>query len=303
MLTDRSYDLNIRRAVSKLNENLPHRVAHIGRSAIHAWGLATSAWRMSPDFIVVGAQRAGTTTLFRVLSDHPDVVRPTLSKGIGYFDLSYSKGYRWYQAHFPLRSIAMILKKGRAKTFESSGYYLFHPLAAERIAQDLPAVKIVVMVRNPVERAYSAHRHEYVRGFETENFETALELEEERLRGEEDRIREDPEIERYNHRHHAYVGRGRYAIQIQRYIDLLGPDQVYIVDADRFFVEIRELERLFHWLGLSDWLPTDIQQWNAQKREAMLPSTRAALEEEFRTDDLNLAKLMGRTPSWFREAI
>ena len=69
-------------------------------------------------------------------------------------------------------------------TFESSPYYLFHPLSAERIARDLPGVKVLVLVRDPVERAYSAHAHELARGYETEQFERALELEEERLRGE-----------------------------------------------------------------------------------------------------------------------
>ena len=70
-----------------------------------------------------------------------------------------------------------------AVTFETSGYYLFHPLAPERIARDLPDVRVVVMVREPVERAYSAHRHELARGFETEEFEQAVALEEERIAG------------------------------------------------------------------------------------------------------------------------
>ena len=68
-------------------------------------------------------------------------------------------------------------------TGESSPYYLFHPLAAERIARDLPDVRLVVLLRDPVERAYSAYTHERARGFETETFARALELEPERLAG------------------------------------------------------------------------------------------------------------------------
>ena len=128
------------------------------RRWLDRWGRLTSRWRLQPSFIIAGAQRAGTTTLYRVLSEHPAVARPTASKGIGYFDLHYARGPRWYRGHFPLAWGARRTHGPDATTFESSGYYLFHPLAASRIAHDLPDVKVVVMVREPVERAYSAHK-------------------------------------------------------------------------------------------------------------------------------------------------
>ncbi len=255
---------------------------------------------MRPDFIVVGAQRSGTTTLFRVLSEHPDVVRPTLSKGIGYFDVNYAKGPRWYRGHFPLALPARLRTRGRARAFESSGYYLFHPLAPERIARDLPEVRIVVMVRDPVERAYSAHRHELVRGFEAEPFERALELEPERLEGEEDRLRREADYQSYQHRHHGYLARGRYAEQIQRYLDLLGPERVYIIDADAFFEDPSELSDLFDWLGLAPWLPDEVGQHNAQARTPMDEGLRQRLRDGFADADLALAAQMGRTPHWRR---
>ena len=101
-------------------------------------------------------------------------------------------------------------------TFESSPYYMFHPLAAGRIARDLPGVKLLVLVRDPVERAYSAHAHELARGFETEPFERALELEDERLGGEAERITADPAYLSHSQQHHAYVARGQYADQLER---------------------------------------------------------------------------------------
>ncbi len=286
--------MELRKLTGRVNAALPARVTSAARKAVLAWGMATSRFRMTPSFIVVGAQRAGTTTLFRVLSEHPDVVRPTLSKGIGYFDLNYDKSQRWYRGHFPL-------KRGRLKAFESSGYYLFHPLAAQRIARDLPEVKVVVMVRDPIERAYSAHRHELVRGFETLGFEDALAKESERLDGEEERLVADPSYQSYEHRHHGYLARSRYAGQIERFIEEVGRDRVYVIDADRFFGNPQELTGLFDWLGLSRWLPAEVGKHNAQAREPMDPELRARLEDEFADDDARLAALMGRTPSW-REA-
>lgn len=155
------------------------------------------------------------------------------------------------------------------------------------------------MLRDPVERAYSAHRHELRRGFESEEFERALELEPERLSGEEERLRRDPAYESFAFRHHAYLTRSRYAEQVRRYVDALGADRVFLVDADRFFAEpAEELSELFAWLGLRPWLPDEVDQWNAQEREPMDAELRSRLRAGFSESDRELAKLMRRPPSW-----
>jgi hypothetical protein len=291
--------MGLRELTSKAQGSLPEPAVAGARAALTTWGKATASLRMLPDFLVIGAQRCGTTSLFRVLNDHPDVVRPTASKGIGYFDVNYAKGSRWYRSHFPLRLTSRLRTGGGAKTFESSGYYSFHPLAAERIARDLPGVKVVLMVRDPVERAYSAYKHERSRGFEDQEFEAALDLEATRLEGEEDRIRSDPSYGSFDHRHHAYVARGRYAEQLDRFIALLGREQVFVVDADRFFAKPEaELSTLFSWLGLRPWLPDHVAQWNARPSEPMSQRLRDRLSAEFEEPDLQLAAIMGRRPSW-----
>ena len=292
---------SLRALTGRSRDAMPAPARALLRRMVLGWGMLTARFRLQPSFIVVGASRAGTTTLFRVLSEHPDVVRPTVSKGIWYFDIHHARGQRWYRGHFPLAWPARRRTGGRARTFESSGYYLFHPLAAERIGRELPGVHIVVMVRDPVERAYSAHRHEFVRGFETEDFETAIALEPERLAGEEDRIRADPTYLSHHHRHHSYLARGRYAPQIQRFIDAVGPEHVHIVDADRLFVDPGELTTLFAGLGLTPWRPHEVGRHNAQARGPMDPALRTRLEEEFADDDRALAALMGRTPHWRRD--
>ena len=269
------------------------------RGWLDRWGSLTSRWRLQPSFMIIGAQRAGTTTLYRVLSEHPAVARPTVSKGIGYFDVNYDKGPRWYRGHFPLAGPARRKHGPDATTFESSGYYLFHPLAASRIARDLPDVRVVVMVREPVERAYSAHRHELARGFETEDFETAIDLEEKRTAGEAERMVADPSYVSFDHRHHSYLARSRYSEQIDRFIDALGRDRVYVVDADVFFADpAGEFERLRSWLGLPPWRPDKVEQWNAQPRTPMSPELRTRLERYFEPYDARLAEQMGRAPSW-----
>ena len=132
---------------------------------------------------MIGTQRGGTTSLYRHLVAHPQVESATPSKGVHYFDKEPDKSLNWYRAHFPLA------RDGGPISGEGSPYYLFHPLVPARVAEALPDVRVIAMLRDPVERAYSAYKQEYARGFEdAETFERALELEPERLDGEEERM-------------------------------------------------------------------------------------------------------------------
>jgi hypothetical protein len=242
--------------------------------------------------------------MYRTLSQHPDILKANLHKGVHYFDTGYPRGAAWYAAHFPSTLTARRHERrtGVAPlTFESSPYYLFHPLAAERIARDLPGVRIIVLLRDPVERAYSAHTHETARGFEDEPFQRALELEDTRLAGEEDRILADPNYYSHSHQHHAYVRRGRYLPQLERMESAVGRDRLHVVDAEDFFTDPEPVWReVVAFLGLSDESVPVFERHNARPRSAMPETLREQLTEEFVDDDERLAKWWGRTPSWRR---
>src|SRR5262249_5592852 len=157
------------------------------------------------------ARHGGTTSMSRTLDEHPAVFSAVLHEEVHFFDVSYRRGLSWYRSHFPL--LAAARRAARAAgvepvSLESSPYYMFHPLAAERIAKDLPGVRLLVLLRDPVERAYSGHAHEVAHGFETEPFEAALDVESARLEGEAKRIAMDPDYFSYSHQHHSYVARG-----------------------------------------------------------------------------------------------
>src|SRR5687768_5235794 len=158
---------------------------------------------MLPSFLISGGQRCGTTSLYRALAEHPAVIKAVLHKGVHYFDVGYEHGMRWYRGHFPLRRHAERVGDEFgvvAQTFESSPYYMYHPHAVTRIARDLPGVKLVVLTRDPVERAYSQHAHEVARGFEPElDFTRALELEPTRLAGARETLLADPTAYSFAH--------------------------------------------------------------------------------------------------------
>jgi hypothetical protein len=256
---------------------------------------------MLPDFLLVGAQRAGTTSLHRALAAHPDVVTPLFHKGVHYFDVAYGRGPGWYRGHFPVAALARRRTASPApRTFESSGYYLHHPLAAERIHRDLPGARLLVMLRDPVERAYSAHRHEYARGFEpAESFERALDLEPERLAGEVERLRAEPAYVSHAHRHQSYVDRGQYAEQLTRLFALFGRDRVYVLDSERFFTEPEDVYAgVLDFLGLRPWRPAEFERHNARPRAPMAAATRRRLTAHFGPHDDRLEALLGRPLTW-----
>jgi Sulfotransferase domain len=259
---------------------------------------------MLPGVLIVGAQRCGTTSMYRTLSQHPAVLKAVLHKGVHYFDMNYERGLGWYRAHFPLRASARRASRvagDRALTFESSPYYLFHPCAAERIARDLPGVKLLVLVRDPVERAYSAHAHELARGFETEPFDRALELEARRLRGEAERMESDPAYLSHSHQHHAYRARGRYAEQLERLERAVGADRIHVVDSGDFYTKPEPVyDAVLDFLGLASRGYPDFDRHNARPRSPMPDSLRAELTSYFEPFDQQLTRWLGQDPSWRR---
>src|SRR5689334_17597460 len=137
------------RAVSQQVRPAARRAAR--RVSVHTGHLTHQA-RMLPSFLIVGAQRGGTTSIYRTMRQHPAAFRPVMHKGVHYFDTGYEHGLAWYQGQFPLRARAALVRRATGETplaFEASPYYMFHPLAPERISRDLPGVKLLVLVRDP----------------------------------------------------------------------------------------------------------------------------------------------------------
>jgi hypothetical protein len=291
-----------RAAATRVRAGGPEPLTRLGRRAYARVSGATAGLRMVPGFLLIGAQRCGTTSLFRALAAHPQVMPPTFRKGVNYFDLNYRRGAQWYRAHFPLAEVARRRAghHGPPVAFEASGYYLYHPQAMERLGHDMPAVKLVAMLRDPVERAFSAHKHELARGYEQECFERALELEDGRLAGETDRMRADPGYESFAHRHHSYRHRGQYAEQLERFYEFFPRAQVHVIDSATYFSQpVQEYQRLLVFLDLRPFEPA-FAAANSRPGPPMEEECRRMLQEHYQPHDERLAKLLGRQPGWVR---
>lgn len=210
--------------------------------------------RMEPSYLIVGGKRCGTTTLQDYLSRHPQILPVRSGKGTHYFDENYAKGERWFRAHFPAqvtqrrvcRSVGALVITG-----EASPYYCFHPRSFERIAEVLPDVRLIFILRDPVERAYSHFTYERRRGFETLSVHRALDAETDRLAGEEDRLRVDDSYVSFAHRHWSYASRGRYVEQLRRALLHFPTDQILILEFDKLFSGSQaEFRRVTEFLGI-----------------------------------------------------
>jgi hypothetical protein len=282
------------------------RVVHLGS---RSYGKLTAPSRMTPAFLICGGQRCGTTSLYRALAGHPMILKAVLHKGVHYFDVSYDRGMAWYKGHFPLQRHADRLTErygSPAQTFESAPYYMYHPQAAARIARDLPQTKLIALVRDPVERAYSQHHHEVARGFETErDFGGALALEPARLHRQEDRLAEDPRYYSFAHQHHAYRARGEYARYLSVMAQHVGRERIHVVESERFFAQPADVyDEICDFLGLPTYFERpSFEQHNARPRQAdMDPALRRELTAHYQRHDDALASWLGHTPVWRRPA-
>jgi hypothetical protein len=122
-----------------------------------------------PDFIILGTQRGGTTSLYDDLTRHPQII-PAAGKELHYFDNKYSKGVTWYRGHFSRR----VRFKPWLITGEATPYYLFHPAVPDRVLETCPRAKFLVLLRDPVSRAYSHYHMMRKRDREPLSFEEAL---------------------------------------------------------------------------------------------------------------------------------
>lgn len=245
------------------------------------------AKRPPPDFVIAGAQRCGTTSLFRALSKHRAIMPNVINaKGIHYFDTNYHQDEKWYFAHFASqaerdRHAAKVGQK--AVVGEASPYYLFHPAGAERMAAAIPHAKIIVLLRDPVKRAISHHLHMVWEGHESvENLDEALDLEAVRLEGIERKLLADRSFVSRPHQHYSYMARGHYAAQLERLYAHFDRENVLVMATEKLIGDSESsLSRIQSFIGLKSDPAISLEKRNASSKFEPRPETLERLAEEF----------------------
>jgi hypothetical protein len=270
-----------------------------------AYRATTNPLRLLPDFIIIGVQKGGTTSLYRYLIEHPSIA-PIYVKEPHFFDIYFHKRLGWYRAHFPTlaeKYAAQLVRGQKFLTGEASPYYLLHPLAAKRVAETLPHVKLIVLLRNPVDRAYSQYQHQRRQpGVEPLSFEEAIEREAERLAGEEEKMLQDERYASFNHRHYSYLARGTYIEQLPRWMKMFPREQFLILKSEDLFsnpaaIVAQTLE--FLNIPISEEQREKVYKpFNEARYEPMAPETRTRLVEHFRPLNARLYEFLERDFGW-----
>lgn len=268
---------------------------------ISAYRMLTSIARSKPDFLIIGASKCGTTSLYNYLTSHPQIASAR-SKEIHYFDTGFQRGSAWYRSNFPLRSRLRQTKGAhtRVLTGEASPYYIFHPHALRRISEALPQILMIIILRNPVDRAYSHYNHSVRLGYETLSFEEAIAAEDGRLDGEVEKMRADESYYSFNHQYYSYQTRGIYADQLLRLRELgFAPEQVLILKSEYFFARPADcLPKLWQFLQLTDCPPRNLVKLNTGSYEEMATATRHRLSKFYEPHNHRLDELLGRAFNW-----
>lgn len=287
----------------ELKDQVSGRARDTTRWAVHNFGRATAGARVLPNTLIVGTQRGGTTALFRALAAHPSVFTASFRKGVHYFDVAYTHPLDWYRAWFPLQATVNRRSAGAAvpAVLEASPYYMFHPAAPLRFAKDLPGVRVLVLLRDPVSRAFSAYKHEAARGFESLSFEDALAAEDDRLGPETERLLSDPAYVSFSHQHHGYLARGKYAEQLTRIEQLVGRDRILVLDSADYFRQPKEgLAQVLDFLGLPTIEHSNVFRNESSGGTQIHPDLRGRLRATMADEDDRLRDWLGWTPSWMR---
>lgn len=267
--------------------------------------------RRVPAFLVIGAMKAGTTSLFRYLMSDPRFVNP-VAKEVHYFDYNWVRSTSWYLAHFPRRrsSATEII------TGEASPSYLVHPRAAARAKKVLPSAKIIALLRDPLQRALSHYHHEVRLGREHRPALEAMRspdaqatfsmsTEEECLwydtiRGRRKCNADSARLVAENPMNRAYITYSLYADQLTNWFDAYGRDQVLVLRSEDLFQTPEDvLRNVFAFLGLEYYPQKDIKPHNTGRYSRSIPpSVVEYLEENLSEPNQRLLRLLGPKFTW-----
>jgi hypothetical protein len=265
------------------------------------WQYRQATWRRRPlpDFIIIGAQKSGTTSLNYYLGQHPRLFR-SFKKEIHYFDGgkspdidNFEKGQEWYRMHFPLR----VTMGADSRTFEASPLYMFNPLAAGRIFDAVPDVKLIAVLRNPTERAISHYFHAKRRNREPLPMLEAMQQEEQRL---------EPFIANKDYKSNifrqlSYKSRGLYRQQLGRFMDYFPRQQILVLDSKELFsTPGMALERVFDFVGVdAGFKVKKLRPRNVGKNRIDVgPDVYKYLNDFFLPHNQELYDLLGKDFGW-----
>lgn len=298
-------DLTIRQS-ARMKVMKYQKLYSLSKNLYRKYCVATQCLHTLPNFLIIGAAKCGTSSLYDYLMQHPCVGK-SLTKQIHFFDRYYDRQTSWYKVCFPFVWEKFFIEKIKGKKFatgEATAHYMTHPLAAKRAYEVVPDAKIIIMLRNPVDRAYSHYQMEKANNREELSFEEAIEKEPERIKGEFEEMLNNQNNSGRNYPHRAYIKSGEYLEQIKRWREYYPKNQFLIIKSEDFFHDPKKVtNQVFEFLGLE---PYELKKYEVVRKgnyPRMKSETRKKLVEYFKPHNEKLYQYLRRDFEWERERI
>lgn len=265
--------------------------ATVNRLAQKSLRATTAPLRRLPDFLVIGVMKAATSSLFGHLQQHPRIVSP-YKKEVHFFDSNFDRGPLWYRAHFPLAG------GGDSLTGEATPSYILNPHAPGRIRRALGDIPLILMLRDPVDRAFSHYRHMVRVGKEQRSFAEAIDNED-FVAAEMAKVMSDPRYADTQLRDKSYLLRGLYLEQIRRYLAHFERDRIHIVDYEDFVRAPEEtMAGVCRFLGIEPFAFDCSRQHNVGISGKLEPAMKSRLVDYYREPNRALYDFLGHDFGW-----
>lgn len=252
------------------------------------FGTITSVFRTAPSVFILGAQKAGTTSLYQFLVEN-NCVAPSNKKEIYFFNNkhNFEKGLRWYISHFPLFS--------SKPTCDATANYFESANAAERLRKHFPEAKLIILLRNPVDRAFSHYQMAIKYGFEKLSFEDALEC-------EDNRVNYGHQLDNkhnYVQQRLGYRTKGKYSEQLKRWMEFFPMNQIHVVQSEQLFSNPEvECQKVLEFIGAPTEIYTPLKQANAGTKKTLSSPLRTELNDFYAPYNRELCALLNKDFNW-----
>ena len=252
----------------------------------------TASSRVLPDFIIIGTVRSGSTSLYYNICEHPSVLEAAYDE-IGYFDSNYHLGENWYRSMFPTQKMMNKIREdtGYSITGEDTPFYFWKKEVAERILSDMPETKLIVILRNPVDRAYSNYNLAVRENNEKLTFEEAI--------GEEIEFLSKNSFRETVDRFRSYLTKGMYVNQIKPWLDIFSREQLHFLSTEQMKNEPCEtLDIVFKFLSIPSYDIKNLQERKLANYKQMNENTREQLIKYYKSYNEEFFKIINQKFEW-----
>ena len=256
--------------------------------------------RVIPDFLVIGAKRCGTTSLYQHLSEHPCISRSPRDN-IGFFNENYHLGINWYKSLFPtvFYKKKMESKNKHCLFFDVTSTYMEEELTAKNVYEVNPNQKIIVILRNPVDRAYSHYHVNVKEKSEKRSFEDAIFEEMNRIKSERIIQNKNKNLRVFTPNNIHYLKKGFYALQLKSWFKIFPREQILVLSTEEFQEDQNLIyKKIFDFLNIPNMKIKSTEKMEKGNYIPMKHDTRNLLLDYFRQCNHELFELINSEFDW-----